>query len=80
MTSISSYRIYKAKCCNSEVKVANYASSNSSTVFTEPICECKKTSSIVDLEFIRIEIPKAYQRGDVGVDNYQIPSFLIKDK
>lgn len=76
MTSISSYRIYKTQCCNTEVKVANYASTNASTVFVKPICDCKKTTSLDDCILIRIEIPKAYQRGDVGVDNYELPSFL----
>ncbi len=76
MTSVSSYRIYRVKCCNSEVKVANYASSNPSTVFTTPLCACKKSISIEELEFIRIEIPKEYKLGDGGIDNYELPSFL----
>lgn len=79
MTSVSSYRVYKAKCCDSEIRIANYASTNASTVFITPLCDCKKTTSVDELELIRIDLPSEFKLGDGGVDNYQIPSFLMKE-
>jgi hypothetical protein len=76
MTSVSSYLIFKAKCCNSEVRIANYSSTNASTVFTTAFCECKKSTTIEELEFIRIDTPSAFKLKDGGVDNYELPSFV----
>jgi len=79
MTSISSYRIYKTKCCDSEIRIANYASSNASTIFTTLLCNCKETTSVDELELIRIDMPSKYKLGDGGVNNYELP-FFVKRK
>ena len=78
MTSVLNHRIYKANCCNSEIRIANYASTNASTIFTTPLCECKKTNSVEGLELIRIDIPTKLKLEDGGVDNYELPSFFTR--
>lgn len=76
MTSVSGYKVYKAKCCSSDVKMPVYASVNSSTVFITPQCKCGKVTSIEDMEFVRLETPEVAPLSSGGVDNYEIPAFL----
>ena len=78
MTGVLNHRIYITNCCKSEIRIANYASTNASTIFTTPLCECKKTNSVVGLELIRIDTPTTFKLADGGVDNYELPSFFTR--
>jgi hypothetical protein len=78
MTSVSGYKVYKAKCCGSEVRLPIYASVNSSTIFAVPRCECETVKTVEDLEFVCIDRPKFLPLSSGGVDNYEIPAFLRK--
>jgi hypothetical protein len=77
MTSVSGYKIYMANCCASEVQVPIYASINSSTVFKTPKCKCGKVVSIDDMNFLHYETLKLAPISEGGVDNYEIPKFLL---
>ena len=84
MTSISAYRIYRTTCCHDVFDEPMYASSNAETIFrtAEPqvVCECGKSYSKSELEFVGIKRESINDLRMMGVADADIPSFLRKPK
>jgi hypothetical protein len=83
MTSISSYRVYRTKCCNDVFEEPIYASSNQNTVFCyiEKInCLCGEEYSKKQLEYVGIKRMRIDGFKSTGKDNIQIPEYMWKNK
>lgn len=82
VTSISAYRIYRSTCCHDVFDEPMYASSNAETVFrtAEPqvVCECGKSYSKSELEFVGIKRGSINDLRTMGMADTDIPTFLRK--
>lgn len=82
MTSISAYRIYRTTCCHDVFDEPMFASANAETIFrtTEQrvVCECGKSYSKNELEFVGIKRESINDLRMMGLSDTDIPSFLRK--
>lgn len=84
MTSISAYRIYRTTCCHDVFDEPMYASSNAEIVFRtiEPqvVCECGKSYSKKELEFVGVKRESINDLRLMGLADIYIPAFVRKKK
>ena len=78
MTSVSGYKIYLTRCCQTPIKIAIYASLSREPAHKNYKCSCGKNLAETDteMEFVGLEKNDGGQIPSGGFDDFKIPDFL----
>lgn len=76
MTSVSGYKIYSTRCCQTLIKIAIYASLSRESAHNNYKCSCGKNLAETEMEFVGVEKNDGGQIPSGGFDNFKIPDFL----